>query len=220
MTQTHPATPNADRLGTRVNWSVPSHRFDPGTSCRSEQSCKWKARRETLRSRSTDILNIDIAKRLRDQWSVPARKTFRRRLIEHRSNALVGRLGVDRRRTGTRQVVESGKSVAGITPPPYAHCARRRLQLASTIPASSRPGPPLQQMRAELQRVEADAFDPFVDGPMLTAEEHSVLPRCRVATSAHRSRAGRPHHTSVLSAGKPAAWQPPPPVVPGQDYKN
>ncbi len=82
---------------------------------------------------SPDILHVDVAQGLRDQRSVPTGKAFGRRPIEHRANALVGRFAVDRRRAGTRQILEPVEPFAGKAPPPQADRGGRGIQLTRDL---------------------------------------------------------------------------------------
>jgi hypothetical protein len=80
-----------------------------------------------------DILNVDVAKRLRNQRSVPAREALGRRLIEHRSNALVGRLAINRRRAAARQIVEASQPFARKASPPEADRGGGRIELTRDL---------------------------------------------------------------------------------------
>jgi hypothetical protein len=44
-----------------------------------------------LAQRTPYVLHVDVAERLSDQWCVPTRISFRRRLVQDCANALVGR---------------------------------------------------------------------------------------------------------------------------------
>ena len=65
-----------------------------------------------LAQRSPDILHIDIAQGLGDQWPVPTRKARGRWLVEHRANTIVGPFAVDRWCAATPQVLEPVQALA------------------------------------------------------------------------------------------------------------
>ena len=89
-----------------------------------------------LAQRPPDILHVDVAERRRDQRPVPARKTGRRCLIEHRTNAPVRLLPIGRRRPRAWQIIKAIQSFTRKPPPPKADGGRRRLQPAGDLACS------------------------------------------------------------------------------------
>lgn len=71
-----------------------------------------------LAQRAPNILHVDIAERFRNQPAVPARKARRRRLVEHRTNALVRHLAINRRHARAWQVFQTGQPFTGKTAAP------------------------------------------------------------------------------------------------------
>ncbi len=86
-----------------------------------------------LAQRSPDILHVDVAQCLGDQRSVPTCKACGGWRIEHRANALVGLLAVDRRRAGTRQVIEPVEPFASKASPPQADRGGGGLELTRDL---------------------------------------------------------------------------------------
>src|SRR5437660_678293 len=77
-----------------------------------------------LAQEAPDILNINVAQGLGQQWTRPPGIALRRRLIQKRQNALVRRLAVDRLLARSWTVLEPTKTVLGKAPPPVADDAR------------------------------------------------------------------------------------------------
>ena len=71
-----------------------------------------------LAQEAPDILNINVAQGLGQQWTRPPGIALRRWLIQKRQNALVGGLAVDRLLAAPRTVLQPTKAVLGKAPPP------------------------------------------------------------------------------------------------------
>lgn len=67
-----------------------------------------------------DILDVNIAQRSGQQRPGPARKPFRRRLVQQLQNPLVGGLRIDRLFARPRLVSQPFKALVGIAMPPKA----------------------------------------------------------------------------------------------------
>src|SRR5882724_5407634 len=77
-----------------------------------------------LAQEAPDILNINVAQCLGQQWTRPAGIARRRWFIQKRQYPLVRRLAVDRLLAPTRTVLQPTKAVLGKAPPPVADNTR------------------------------------------------------------------------------------------------
>ena len=92
-----------------------------------------------LTQKPPDILNVNVAQRLRHQRARPPRMARPRWPIQNRQNALIRRRTVERLPASTRPVLQPCQALLGKAPPPVADDARMNAHLFSDRPRAAAP---------------------------------------------------------------------------------